>query len=575
MNKLRQCLAVASVAIGCLGPQQAAAQNYQLVWQDEFNGGISPDWIFETGNGSDGWGNQEFQYYRRENTRVENGALVITAKRENVDGFRYTSSRMKTQGKRSFTYGKIEARIDVPYGQGLWPAFWTLGESISQIGWPACGEIDVMEHINSDNSTFGTIHWSDQNGNYATYSGDRAGNVRGYHVYTIEWTDQFIKWFVDGELFHEADIAGGKNGTEEFHKPQFLLLNLAVGGRFPGFEVDDSRLPAQLRVDYVRVYQKGGTPPPPPPPPSGDAVSLYLDCSFGGGGAGIGEGRYDLNDLAGRGIPNDKLSSLRVKAGYEVELFWDSEFRGRTLVVRSDDSCLDNEGWNDRASSLIVRRSGGGGGASQQIEAERFTDMKGIQVEPCSEGGENVGYVDQGDWLYYANIPFPTSGRYRIEYRVASPNGSVLSSDLNSSSTVLGNVNIPATGGWQNWTTVSQTVNVSAGTYSFGVYAQQAGWNINWIKITPLGSNALAARTNPDDVRGAVYPNPANNQLNLPEGSWNTGTEISIADVSGRQIVGRAPATSERIDVSNLPAGMFVLTLHQGGSEVKYKFVKE
>ncbi|MBW8808701.1 MAG: carbohydrate-binding protein [Lysobacter sp.] len=363
----------------------AWAQNWQLVWSDEFNGSIGPDWVFETGNGSGGWGNNELEYYRRENAGIENNALVINARREDFGGFRYTSARMKTQGIRNFRYGKIEARMKLPSFMGAWPAFWALGANLPQVGWPDSGEIDIMEHVNNEDRTYGTIHWRDHNGNYAQYGGNTLISVADWHVYSVEWDANAIRWYVDGNKFHEASIQNSVNGTEEFHRDFFLLLNFAIGGNWPGFNVDESKLPAKMLVDYVRVYNAGGGNP-----------------------------------------------------------------------------------W------------------SQTLEAESFAAQSGVQVEACSEGGSNVGWIDTGDWLSYSNVTFPSSGSYRVEYRVSSPGGGALSLDLNAGGTVLGQVQVPATGGWQNWQTVSHTVNVNAGTYNLGVYAQQGGWNINWIRVTRL-----------------------------------------------------------------------------------------
>ncbi|MGO1070414.1 carbohydrate-binding protein [Lysobacter sp. CA199] len=361
----------------------AWAQNWQLVWSDEFNGSIGPDWVFETGNGTSGWGNNELEYYRRENAGIENNALVITAKREDFGGFRYTSARMKTQGVRTFKYGKIEARMRLPSFMGAWPAFWALGANMPQVGWPDSGEIDIMEHINNEDRTYGTIHWRDHNGNYAQYGGNTPVSVADWHVYTVEWDANAIRWYVDGNQFHEASIQNSVNGTHEFHNDFFLLLNFAIGGNWPGFNVDESRFPAKMHVDYVRVYSAGGA-------------------------------------------------------------------SGTTL------------------------------------EAENFSAQSGVQVEACSEGGYNVGWIETGDWMAYNNVAFPASGNYQVEYRVASPSGGALSLDLNGGAIVLGQAQVPATGGWQNWTTVSHTVNVAAGNYNLGVFAQQGGWNINWIRITRL-----------------------------------------------------------------------------------------
>ncbi|MCW4456326.1 carbohydrate-binding protein [Flavobacterium sp. MXW15] len=455
----------------------AWAQNWQLVWSDEFNGSIGPDWVFETGNGSGGWGNNELQYYRRENASIENNALVITARREDFGGFRYTSARMKTQGRKTFKYGRIEARMRLPAFAGAWPAFWMLGANLPQVGWPASGEIDVMEHVNTEGRTHGTIHWRDHNGNYAQYGGSTPVNVQDWHVYAVEWDANAIRWYVDGNKFHEANIQGGVNGTEEFHGDFFLLLNFAIGGNWPGFNVDESQLPAKVHVDYVRVYSPAGG--------GGSGVAtVYKDCNYGGYAVALPEGNYTLSQLQARGIANDDISSLRVNAGYQVTFYEHDNFGGASVTKSADTSCLVADGFNDRASSLVVSRFSQPW--SLTLQAENFSAQQGVQTEPCSEGGLNVGWIDQGDWMAYNNVTFPASGNYRVEYRVASPSGGALSLDLNAGGILLGQVQVPATGGWQNWSTVSHTVNVAAGTYNLGIYAAQGGWNINWIRITRL-----------------------------------------------------------------------------------------
>lgn len=253
-----------------LFPATRADAAYNLVWSDEFNGSTidSNNWTFEIGTGSGGWGNNELQYYtnRSENARIENGNLVIEARQESYGGMNYTSARLKSQGKKSFKYGRIEARIKLPMGQGLWPAFWTLGSDISTVSWPRSGEIDIMEHVNNESNTHGVIHW-DANG-HASYGGpSHTIDVTQYHVYSVEWTASSIKWFIDGVQFREANIANNINSTEEFHKDHFLLLNMAVGGNWPGSPNASTPFPAKMYVDYVRVYQDGGTSQPPPSGP--------------------------------------------------------------------------------------------------------------------------------------------------------------------------------------------------------------------------------------------------------------------------------------------------------------------
>lgn len=237
-------------------PAEASAQTWSLVWSDEFDSaGISPaNWTYDTGG--NGWGNNELEYYtnRPENATTAGGNLLIIARQESFGGRNYTSARLTSQGLRSFTYGRIEARMKLPLGQGTWPAFWMLGTSITQVGWPQCGEIDVMEHINSTQNIYGTMHW-DNNG-HASYGGQIVCNdVRAFHVYAIEWNANAIRWFLDGAQYREGNITGNINSTQEFHAPFFLLLNCAVGGNWPGNPDTSSHFPDTVAVDYVRVYQ--------------------------------------------------------------------------------------------------------------------------------------------------------------------------------------------------------------------------------------------------------------------------------------------------------------------------------
>lgn len=231
----------------------SAATDWQLVWSDEFDSTAinTNNWNFETGGG--GWGNNEQEYYQADNAAVADGNLVITAKKETVQNNLYTSARMTTKGKAEFTYCKIESRIKIPLAQGFWPAFWMLGANIDTVNWPACGETDIMEHVNADSLFHGTIHWN--NNGHAQYEGSMLASPADYHIYSVEWDSAAIRWYVDGNKFHEANILNNINSTEEFHRPFFIILNFAIGGNWPGQIVDDSKLPASMLVDYVRVYK--------------------------------------------------------------------------------------------------------------------------------------------------------------------------------------------------------------------------------------------------------------------------------------------------------------------------------
>ena len=243
----------------------------KLVWADEFEGNKlnTDNWVFERGNGENGWGNGESQYYtdRSENLSVGDGMLKITARKENYEGFQYTSSRIKTQGKQSFKYGRIEAKIKMDEGQGHWPAFWMLGDGISSIGWPKCGEIDIMEWSSKWDYTVGTLHWADASQNHAFNTGytytSSLGNIdtSKWHTYAIEWDETAIRFLCDGVRYHYINIEGPD--FQEFHENHFILLNVAVGGNFTGYNIDDSIFPRSMYVDYVRVYAEGEAETPP------------------------------------------------------------------------------------------------------------------------------------------------------------------------------------------------------------------------------------------------------------------------------------------------------------------------
>ncbi|MEM2878128.1 MAG: family 16 glycosylhydrolase [Candidatus Hadarchaeales archaeon] len=231
------------------------SSNWVLVWSDEFNGNSvdRSKWQFELGGW--GWGNNELQYYTNGgNAKVENGLLIITAKKERMGSCNYTSARLKTQGLFDIQYGRIEARLSVPMGDGLWPAFWMLGRNIGSVGWPKCGEIDIMEHINNETTIYGTMHWH-YNGHVS--SGGQVLNLtpNSFHVYAVEWDSSSIKWFQDGVQYYEVPIQNSMDSTEEFHQPFFIILNLAVGGNWPGPPSSNTPFPAEYKIDYVRVFK--------------------------------------------------------------------------------------------------------------------------------------------------------------------------------------------------------------------------------------------------------------------------------------------------------------------------------
>ena len=235
------------------------------LWHDEFDGDIdSEKWTFEIGTGASGWGNNEWEYYtdRKENAYIKDGILHIRANKEDYESSKYTSARMITKGKFSFTYGTVEARIALPVGKGIWPAFWMLGENIDAVSWPACGEIDIIEAVNSESVVYGTNHWAYE-GNHAEYGNNTKDyygtskelDITQFHTYKMVWDENVIVMYVDDFKYHAISIKESTGGTDAFHKPFFFILNVAVAGNWPGFEVDDSQFPNEMLVDYIRVTQ--------------------------------------------------------------------------------------------------------------------------------------------------------------------------------------------------------------------------------------------------------------------------------------------------------------------------------
>jgi len=228
-----------------------------LLWSDEFNIAGSPDpskWNYDIGTGSGGWGNNELQYYtsRQGNVYVSNGTMKIVAKKESFGGSNYTSARLLTRDKFSFKYGKVEARAKLPAGVGTWPAIWMLGANIGTVGWPACGEIDIMEHKGSQlNKIYGTIHYPGFSGGNAVGGTTSISNATtDFHVYSVEWSETAIRFFVDGVSYFTV----ANNSSIPFNHNFFLLLNVAMGGNFGG-AVDPLFSQAQMEIDYIRVYQ--------------------------------------------------------------------------------------------------------------------------------------------------------------------------------------------------------------------------------------------------------------------------------------------------------------------------------
>ena len=322
--------------------QVKAESSWKLVWSDEFDGdSLNTDvWTRETGGS--GWGNNELQYYtdRTDNSYVSDGTLKIVAKRENYSNCRFTSARLKTAGKKSFKYGKMEARIKVNGGNqdGVWPAFWMMGDDGT--AWPWCGELDIMEHANSRNYVEGTIHWNAGGSSYNTpynhifwgsysvpayyYYSDNNNGINGWHTYGVIWDENTIKWYVDNNIYLTAYL--NDDNAYAFRKNHYFLLNLALGSNATGYTgniaPNDSFKSATMEVDYVRAYSGSGelNPDGGSSQPDTDgyksvpdkAVTTVGDCTLYAGSWDNGAMSYKGSKLSDLSI---KLNSTSGNAG--------------------------------------------------------------------------------------------------------------------------------------------------------------------------------------------------------------------------------------------------------------------
>lgn len=429
MINMQKILLTASIALSAM---HAQGQVYELVWSDEFDGTQldSSSWETQTGTGTAyglpaGWGNNELQYYTNfaNNVSVSNGTLKITARQESFGGQPYTSARIRTKGMHEFLYGRIEGRMIIPSTSGVWPAFWMLPTNSPYGGWASSGEIDVMESVNNADSMHGTIHygsdWPNNQLNGGSFNNGTDFSA-GFHVFSVEWEPDQIRWYIDGQQYHSVNSnqwfssAAPGNERAPFDSEFHILLNIAVGGNWPGNPNGSASYPQTMEVDYVRVYQLQQAP-------FGAEPSL---------------------------IPG---------------------------VIEAEDFDLGTEGQSYHDCD-----------ASNNGGAYRDT---GVDIQPATEGGFNIGWLCQDEWLEYT-VHVQQAGLYQLDARVASlsTGGSFhLESDgVDVSGTVL----VPSTGGWQNWTTVSANIELEGGEQILRFVNDSAlgqEYNFNSIGLTSNG----------------------------------------------------------------------------------------
>jgi beta-glucanase (GH16 family) len=552
-----------------------ATADLSLVWSDEFDGTSldTGNWTVDIGDGCPslcGWGNNELEYYRAENVTVSGGYLTLTAKDEYYGGRYFTSGKVHTRNKHSFLYGRIEARAKIPTGDGMWPAFWMMPQDDVYGGWAASGEIDIMETANATDWIGGTLHfggsWPDNASTGGTYSPGGVNFADDFHVYAIEWEETEIRWYVDDVLYSTkyssqwySDGAPG-NPLAPFDQDFYIILNAAVGGNYTGCtEVGcvTADLPQEYVIDYVRVYQETGnllptvsvtSPTEGDNPPAGDititadasdsdgtilTVEFYDDTTYLGEDTtspysftwnSVPDGCYSVVARAiddGGGIATD-TSDITVGIGCGQASYLGSPFVLPALI-EAEDFDIGGEGVAYHDTDV------GNNGNS-------YRTAEDVDIEGCSDagGGYNLGWVREGEWLEYT-IEVPVPGDYPLDVRVASLSaGGTFHIEFNGTD-LTGDVDVPVTGGWQTWTTVSTEVTLPAGTLLMRFVPTVEGFNVNYLEfLTPTGvSEQLAART----VLHPPYPNPFNPVTTISYEMPSAGTvDLSVYDVSGRLV---------------------------------------
>lgn len=568
------------------------AQNQFTVWAEEFNYNGLPDptnWNMETGGW--GWGNNESQYYTNNlsNAEVANGVLTITAKEQSYSGSSYTSARITTQNKFEFQYGKIEARIKLPYGQGIWPAFWMLGENFSSVGWPSCGEIDIMEMIGgpgNDNVCHSTIHW-DNNGSYASYgqsytlpSGIFADD---YHIFSLEWDNQELKASVDGIQYYVADLT--PSGLSEFHNDFFIILNLAVGGNWPGYPNASTVFPQTMKVDYVRVYKDDF------PQPEIDGPSVVIEGD-----------------------------TVTFSTFYIPELTYQWTLPTDAVIISGTDSCVVTAIWGSTSDSITVTASGGTlvktsapfyvtAVSSTVFTIPHFDSQNQLLWQVHQTSGNSVSLSGTNELAVDYSILVPPNHAY-IYYEFASPvdfwaipkmklrlktgNGNAPANlrvdlyDVNGVNNAGNFFTLEAINSDGNFHTYYHNfADTPAGAFlinqiseiriyiNYGnfVSANTGTFWIQPIEMVPALVTTISEAGNVQDV--GIFPNPFVDELTISTNKLAGPAQVTIYDLNGSKIqVFSRVRNMGKINLEHLSPGVYIVEINEGDETSRFKAIK-
>ncbi len=517
---MRQHLLVLSILCligGVSVPEVFAQCKGNLIFSDEFNGSSldQSKWSYETGNGCPGlcgWGNGEREYYTNsaQNVSVSGGFLNITARHQpnfQGSGADFTSGKINTRGKFDRVYGRFEARMKLPVGRGIWPAFWMLPTHNEYGGWPTSGEIDIMEYRGYEiNKYDATLHYGNQwpanlwdNSNYTLPSGNFADS---FHEFAVEWAPGVLRFYVDNilvktETENPNSLSPASNNAVKWpwNKQFYMIINLAIGGNYIGAPstaeiLNGGSFPQNMQVDYVRVY-----------------------------------------DMSASGGQTPYLGTVRnIPGKIEAEHY--------------------NEGCSGIAYNDADASNNGGQFRTDGVDIETTTD---------NGAGYNVGYTNPGEWLNY-NVNVVTAGSYDVQLRVATTaTGKRVRVEMNGTS--LGIAALPNTTGWQNWQTVTiSNVNLTAGQKTMRVFFETDGINLNHITFvarTPVNQAPSVSLTSP--ASGASYTAPASIVINA-NASDPDGTVSKVDFYNGTTLLGTDTSSPYSFTWSNVAAGSYTIT---------------
>lgn len=551
--------------------------NWTMVYGDEFNTDGKPDpakWTVEAR--PKGWINGEQQVYTdttHDNAQIRNGQLIITGKRDYPTGDStapWSSARVISQNKMDFKYGKVEVRAKLPRARGSWPAIWLMPTSSAYGAWPRSGEIDIMEHVgNNFGTVLSTVHtqnnnWTNGGHLSATKKIMDADSV--FHVYALEWSPDSLRFTYDGVKCYTYVNPHTDWKDWPFDQKFHVILNVAIGGGMGG-SITPADWPDSMTIDYVRIYQKGlGTPVL-------DTVMLSpADIKFVAGKQQQYTAKaYDQNGqtMAITPVWNITGNGNSITTGGLATLDTSGIITATATV----------NGITKSASTYANLRIPNYKPIPAKIQAELFDNSNSCCTEPVSDtgGGLNVSYIGAGTWFEYDIAVPPGNMDYRIQFRVAVSTATSLKIQLDS--VTLQTVNLPVSGGWQNWATVtSAPITLSPGNQTIRIYSNASGWNFNWLSFVQDSAAARTAYVPPvpvivKDEKLRVYPNPTWGQLTIDLQGKNYKT-LTLLDIQGNVIRQWGVRTGEKQitrDLGFLPAGTYFLRFDR---QKTYKFMK-